>query len=135
GIATTRGLIKSQPELIRNFIKAYVEGIHYYKTHRKESLAVLAKYLKTNDAQALKEIYEDIGLALVPEKPYPTLKGIDVILQELGANEPKAPTARPEQFVDLAFVKELDSSGFIDALYKTGPAIVGGEEPRSADAR
>ena len=135
GIATSRGLIKSQPELIRNFMKAYVEGIHYYKTHRKESLAVLAKYLKTNDAQALKEIYEDIGLALVPEKPYPTLKGIDVILQELGANEPKARTTRPEQFVDLTFVKELDSSGFIDRLYKTAPAVVAREELRPADAR
>ena len=119
GIATTRGLIKSQPELIRNFMKAYVEGIHYYKTHPKESLAVLAKYLRTNDAEALKEIYEDIGLALVPEKPYPTLKGIGVMLDELGGKEPKAQTARPEQFVDLTFVKELDSSGFIDHLYKT----------------
>jgi LysM repeat protein len=135
GIATTRGLIKSQPELIRNFMKAYVEGIHYYKTHPKESLAVLAKYLRTNDAEALKEIYEDIGLALVPEKPYPSLKGIGVMLDELGGKEPKAQTARPEQFVDLTFVKELDSSGFIDRLYKTTPTVVAGEEVGPADAR
>ena len=135
GIATTRGLIKSQPELIRNFMKAYVEGIHYYKTHRKESLAVIAKYLRTNDAEALKEIYEDIGLALVPEKPYPTLKGIGVMLDELRGKEPKAQTARPEQFVDLTFVKELDSSGVIDRLYKTTPTVVAGEEVRPADAR
>jgi len=134
GIATTRGLIKSQPDLVRNVMKAYVEGIHYYKTHRKESLAVLAKYLKTNDAQALKEVYEDIGLALVPEKPYPTLKGIDVILQELGANEPKARTARPEQFVDLTFVKELDSSGFMDRLYKAMPVVATREDAGSLRA-
>lgn len=135
GIATTRGLIKSQPDLVRKVMKAYVEGIHYYKTHRKESLAVLAKYLKTNDAEALKEIYEDIGLVLVPEKPYPTLKGIGVMLEELRGKEPKAQTARPEQFVDLTFVKELDSSGFIDRLYKTTPTVVAGEEVRPADAR
>src|SRR5215471_3037677 len=131
GIATTRGLIKSQPELIRNFMKAYVEGIHYYKTHPKESLAVLAKYLRTNDAEALKEIYEDIGLALVPEKPYPTLKGIGVMLDELGGKEPKAQTARPEQFVDLTFVKELDSSGFIDRLYKATPVVATREDAGS----
>jgi NitT/TauT family transport system substrate-binding protein len=134
GIATTKGLIQSQPDLIRNFMKAYVEGIHYYKTHRKESLAVLAKYLKTNDAQALNVIYEDIGLALVPEKPYPTLKGIDVMLEELGANNPKARTARPEQFVDLTFVKELDSSGFIDHLYKTAPVSPTGQDAGSLRA-
>ena len=134
GIATTRGLIKSQPDLVRKVMKAYVEGIHYYKTHRKESLAVLAKYLKTNDAEALKEIYEDIGLVLVPEKPYPTLKGIDVILQELGANEPKARTTRPEQFVDLTFVKELDSSGFMDRLYKAMPVVATREDVGSLRA-
>jgi NitT/TauT family transport system substrate-binding protein len=135
GIATTRRLIKTQPDLVRNVMKAYVEGIHYYKTHRKESLAVLAKYLKTNDADGLNEIYEDIGLALVPEKPYPTLKGIDVMLNELHEKEPKARTARAEQFVDLTFVKELDRSGVIDRLYKSTPTVIAGRESKPADAR
>jgi ABC-type nitrate/sulfonate/bicarbonate transport system substrate-binding protein len=99
GLATTRALIKSHPDLVRNVMKAYVEGIHYYKTHRQESLTVLAKYLKTNNADALKEIHEDIGLALVPPKPYPTLKGIDTILREIGGKEAEAKAARPEQFV------------------------------------
>jgi NitT/TauT family transport system substrate-binding protein len=135
GIATTRRLIKTQPDLVRNVMKAYVEGIHYYKTHRKESLTVLAKYLKTNDADALNEIYEDIGLALVPEKPYPTLKGINVMLNELHEKEPKARTARAEQFVDLSFVKELDHSGVIDRLYKSTPTMIAGREPKPAEGR
>jgi LysM repeat protein len=130
GLATTSALIKSHPDLIRNVVKAYVEGIHYYKTHRQESLTVLAKYLKTNDAEALKQIYEDIGLALVPAKPYPTLKGIDAILREIGGNEPKARTAMPGQFVDLTFVRELDNSGFIDRLYKANPIAVSDKPPR-----
>ena len=50
-------------------MKAYVEGIHFYKTHRSESLAILAKYLKTSDIQVLTEIYEDIGLRLTAAKP------------------------------------------------------------------
>jgi NitT/TauT family transport system substrate-binding protein len=130
GLATTRRLIKSQPELVRNVMKAYVEGIHYYKTHRQESLTILAKYLKSSNAEALKQIHEDIGLALVPAKPYPTLKGIDAILREIGGKEPEAKTARPEQFVDLSFVKELDNSGFIDRLYKTKPVVVADKPPR-----
>jgi NitT/TauT family transport system substrate-binding protein len=122
-LATTRKLIKSRPDLVRNIIKAYVEGIHYYKTHRREALAILRKYLKTDDTEALTETYEVIGLTLLPEKPYPTLKGIDAMLRELARKEPKAQTARPEQFVDLTFVKELDSSGFIDRLYKATPVV------------
>ncbi len=130
GLATTRALIKSQPDLVRSVMKAYVEGIHYYKTHRQESLTVLAKYLKTSNSEALKQIHEDIGLALVPAKPYPTLKGIDAILREIGGKEPEAKTSRPEQFVDLSFVKELDNSGFIDRLYKTKPVVVADKPSR-----
>jgi NitT/TauT family transport system substrate-binding protein len=126
GIATTRALIKSKPELIRDFMRAYVEGIHYAKTHRKETLDILTKYLRTDDREVLEETYDNIVLTLVPEKPYPTLKGIQIMLRELGVKDTAARTAKPEQFVDLAFVKELDGSGFVDRLYKTQPLAKAG---------
>ena len=121
-IATTKGLIKSKPELVRDFMRAYIEGIHYAKTHRKETLEVLTKYLRTDDQEVLDDTYESIILNLVPEKPYPTQKGVQIILRELGAKDAAARSARPEQFVDLTILKELDSSGFIDRLYKS-PAV------------
>jgi len=118
-IATSRALIKSKPDLVRDFMRAYIEGIHYAKTHRKESIEVLAKYLRTDDKDVLDDTYESILMTLVPEKPYPTLKGVQIILRELGAKDPVARSARPEQFVDTSIVKELESSGFIDRLYKS----------------
>ncbi len=135
GLATTQALIKSRPDLVRNAMKAYVEGIHFYKTHRAESLAVLAKYLKTNDADVLTEVYEDVGLNLTAEKPYPTLRGIGIMLRELAASNPKTSTARPEDFVDLTFIRELDGSGFIDRLYKkAAAALASRESPASLPA-
>ena len=131
GIATTRSLIKSKPELVRDFMRAYVEGIHYAKTHRKESLEILAKYLRTDDKDVLEETYESIMVTLVPEKPYPTLKGIQIILREMGAKDPAARSAKPEQFVDLTFIKELDGSGFVDRLYK--PQAVAKATPARAE--
>jgi NitT/TauT family transport system substrate-binding protein len=128
GLAVTQSLIKSKPELVRNITKAFVEAIHYLKTHRKESLSVLQKYLKTDDLEALEETYDAIGMTLIPERPYPTLKGIQVMLREMGAKDPKAAAAKPEQFVDLTFVRELDKSGFIDRLYKSPPAVASREE-------
>jgi len=119
GLAVSQNTLKTQPEMVRNVFKAFVEGIHYMKTHRKEAIGILAKYIKTDDADALQEAYESIGLALVPEKPYPTLKGIQIILREMGIKDVAARSARPEQFVDLSIIKELDSSGFIDRLYKS----------------
>ena len=129
GLATTQTLINTRPDLVRNALKAYVEGIHYYKTHRAESLAILSKYLKTNDADVLNEIYEDIGLTLTAERPYPTVRGIGIMLRELAGTKFGTAAARPEDFVDLSFMKELDQSGFIDRLYKSTPVVQRREEP------
>jgi NitT/TauT family transport system substrate-binding protein len=123
-LVTSSAMIKSRPQVVRSALKAFVEGIHYYKTHRDEALAILRKYLKDNAPEALEETYEAIGIALIPEKPYPTLRGIQIIIREMPGKESKASTAAPEEFVDLSFVKELDGSGFIDRLYKAQPIVM-----------
>lgn len=133
GLATTQALIRSRPDLVRNVMRAYVEGIHYYKTQRAEATAILGKYLKTTDAAVLAEVYDHLGIMLTPEKPYPTLRGIEIMLREMSATDAKAKGKRPEEFVDLTFIKELDSSGFIDKLYKGQPAVARrGETPSPA---
>ena len=127
-IATSKALIKSKPDLVRDFMRAYVEGIQYAKTHRKETLDILAKYLRTDDKEVLDDTYESVIMTLIPEKPYPTQKGVQIILRELGQKDTAARAARPEQFIDLSIIKELDSSGFIDKVYK--PAAVAKAAPR-----
>src|SRR5207244_9040052 len=103
-LAVSQNMIKTQPDLVRNVLKSFVEGIHYAKTHRKEALAILAKYLKTDDADALQEAYESELQALIPEKTYPTLKGIQTILREMGAKDTNALSARTETFVYNSFI-------------------------------
>jgi len=127
-LATTEALIRARPDLVRNVMKAYVEGIHYYKTRRAGSLGILAKYLKTPNIEVLTEVHENLGLRLTPQKPYPTLRGIEIMLRELAARDPKARGAKPDEFVNLAFIKELDNSGFIDRLYKAQPMVASREE-------
>jgi LysM repeat protein len=128
-VATSRALLKSKPDLARDFLRAYVEGIHYAKTNRRETIEVLAKYLRTDDKEVLDDTYESIVQTLVPEKPYPTIKGVQIILREFGAKDPVARSARPEQFVDVSIVKELDSSGFIDRLYKSAAVAKAAPKP------
>ena len=49
-----------------------------------------------------------------PPKQYPTLEGRN-ILEPLAQTDPKAKAAKPEDFVDIRFVKELDDSGLLRA--------------------
>jgi hypothetical protein len=39
-------------------------------------------------------------------------------LAPLAEKDVKARAAKPEDFADLSFIKELDQSGYIDNLYK-----------------
>lgn len=55
---------------------------------------------------------------MLPRKQYPTLEGIKFILAPLAEKDAMARAARPEDFADSSFIKELDESGYIDNLYK-----------------
>lgn len=80
---------------------------------------MLAKYQALEDKEILERTYDDISTDdRLPPKQYPTLEGLKNILEPLAQTDAKAKAAKPEDFVDMRFVKELDESGFVDDLYK-----------------
>jgi NitT/TauT family transport system substrate-binding protein len=117
-LVTSRAFIKSQPDLIMAVMRSLAEGVHFYKTQKEPSIKILSKYLQTTDRDALEETYREVSLKVVPEKPYPTLAGIQTIIDELATKNPKLKGAKPEDFVDMSFVKRLDDEKFFERLYK-----------------
>jgi hypothetical protein len=82
-------------------------------------LRVLVKYLGPMDKQILDRTYEDISSdQKLPPKQYPTLEGLKNIIEPLAETDAKAKAAKPEDFVDTSFIRELDQNGYIDSLYK-----------------
>jgi len=116
-VATRISFIKQRRDTVRKFTRALVEGIQIYKAQSDFSKKVIAKYMKVNDQDVLEDSYRFFS-RLVPAKPYPSIEAIKEALIELSDAEPKARAAQPEEFADMSFVKELDDSGFIDALYR-----------------
>ena len=118
GVATTREYIKKKPDTVRRFMRAYVEAVHYNLTNPKGSQRVLQKYLAIKDEKSVEEAYNEIVAKLTRKVPYPTEPGIQLYLDQLKGKNPKAAQAKPSDFTDISFLKELESSGFIDKLYK-----------------
>lgn len=118
GIATTKDFIKRRPDTVRRFVKAYVEGIHYILTDPRGTREIMRKFLKVKEAQAIEEAYSGLVLKVTRRVPYPTEKGIQLILDQLGATNPKAAKAKPADFVEASFLRELEESGYIDRLYR-----------------
>lgn len=115
-VATTRTFIRERPETLLKFMRGLVHGIALYKRQKAESLAVISRYMRITDREALEEAYQAFAVRALPRKPYPTLKGIQAILDDLGGSNPRAREVRPEAFVDERFMRELDQSGFFDQL-------------------
>ena len=119
GLATTRTFIRDSPDIVRRYVRSQIEAVHRIKTDREAGIRILAKYLASPDKEILARTYDDIsGDDKLSPKQYPTLEGIKNILDQLAENDAKAKAAKPEDFVDMRFIKELDESGFIDDLYK-----------------
>ena len=118
-VATTRRFIRESPDIVRRYVKSQIEAVHRIKTDQEMGRKVLAKYLGSQDKEILERTYDLISAdEKLSPKQYPTLEGIKNILESLAETDPKAKAAKPEDFVDMSFIRELDQSGYIDSLYK-----------------
>jgi len=117
--AARQAFLKSQPELVSRFMKAYVEGIHRFKSDKAAALAVLEKYTKQKITPAAEKIYEIYATKYFKRAPEATLPAVQTILEEISASRPLPPGISPQRFVESKFIRDLVTSGFIDALYKS----------------
>jgi NitT/TauT family transport system substrate-binding protein len=115
-IVTTRSFMAGQPDTVRSFMKAVVEGIHYFKSNKEKSMEVMAKYMKVDDVQMIEAGYQWYAQSY-ERKPYVSVNGVNAVLEHLAVKNPKAKEAKPEAFFDSKVIGELDRSGFIDSLY------------------
>ncbi len=118
GVATTRDYIKKKPDTVRRFIRGFVEGSAYNLNNPKGAQKILQKYLAIKDDKSVQESYNEIVAKLTLKVPYPTEPGLQLYLDQLKIKNPKAAQAKPSDFTDVSFLKELEASGFIDKLYK-----------------
>ena len=81
------------------------------------AMKVIAKYSRITDAEALNETYQHYAIKVMPKVPYPTIKGIQMVLDEIGSRTPKAKNLTPESFIDISYLRDLERAGIIKTLY------------------
>ena len=115
GLATTRDFIKSNPDKVRRYVQAYIEGTKIARTDPEQTKQIIAKYTKTDNREDLDETYNTFA-KVWEQAPYVSAAGMQTLLNY--SVNPAGKTAKPEQFIDNSFVAELEKSGFIKDLYK-----------------
>ena len=117
GVIASKKFTASNPEIARNFLKGWLEGIKAFKTDKELSLKVLAKYLKLNDRDVLEKSHE-IYRPVYKKLPYGDRRAVKFALDQMSAELPSGAKLNPDDFIDNSILTELEKSGFIDQLYR-----------------
>ena len=113
-IATRRSLMKKYPNLVLRTLRAMLRGIHFFKTRREDAIKILAKFLGTQDREALVESWE---YGDIPAKPYAVDTAVQAVINHLAESDARFAQYKPADFIEAGPLVELDKSGFIDRLY------------------
>ena len=119
-IAAPRGYLRAHRDVAGRFVRAFTEGIAYYKKNKDESLKVLIKKMRIErgNESYVQRSYQLYATQIFDTVPAPSMLGVRTILEFLAKDNPKAKGADPNSFVDPSFVKALEDSGFIKTLYQ-----------------
>jgi NitT/TauT family transport system substrate-binding protein len=119
-IVTTDAFLNDNRQTVVNFMRSLIETIALMKQDPEQTIAWMSTALSIDpveDALYLEEIYEIMVHKFLPQVPYPTSDGVQLLIDEGRAKNPNAVELTLDDLIDDSIVRELEESGFIKNLY------------------
>ena len=113
--ATTRGYIQRKRSVVERLTRSFVDAIHYLKTSRSGSIALLQKYLGGLNADEAGYLYDE-QVELLERLPGPNEKALAAVLER--EPDPKVKSFAIADFIDGSFFREIEKSGYVEQLYR-----------------
>ncbi|HEY3303749.1 MAG TPA: ABC transporter substrate-binding protein [Candidatus Binatia bacterium] len=112
-------VLKNEDTVIA-FLKALIEAIHFFKTEKQKSRALLKKHLVPllhleGDDEV--DYLHDQWSKLLSAKPYPHPLAVWNVYDLDVGHDPKVNFIGPLEIWDTHYLRIVDDSGFIDGLY------------------
>lgn len=114
-LTSTITTLEKKPGLAERLVKAQVMGIHFARTRRGETEAILDG-LRKREPECKNVQYRSV--AKLAPKPYPEHEAVANAYKLCCLKNPEAEEQSPLALWDIHYLRALDNSGFIDALYK-----------------
>jgi ABC-type nitrate/sulfonate/bicarbonate transport system substrate-binding protein len=96
-------LLKTRPDLVRRFMKAYLDSVRFYKTQKEVAIRETMKRLRTND-RAIAEFDYNQRVRALPDDGKPSIKGMQLALDDIAKDNPKAKSLTVQQLIDVSFL-------------------------------
>ena len=116
GIIARKDFVRNNRDVVKRFLKAWIEGIKIFKTDPELSLKVLGKYLRVKDQEILAKSYEPYP-PIFDRIPFPKREGFVFALERIAKELPEAAKMNADNFIDNSIIQELEKEGFIKDLY------------------
>ena len=113
--ATTRGYIQRRRPVVERLMRSFVETLHYLKTNRTGSIALLQKYFGGLNMEEAAYLYDE-QVELLERLPGPNDRALQAVLDR--ENDPKLKVMSPADFTDTSFFRDIERSGLIEQLYR-----------------
>lgn len=110
-VGTSRSYIRTNEDTVRRVVRSYAEGVQIFKTNKAAAQRMMQKYLRVKEQDILDDAYNQFREYLA-NPPYVTQKAMENVIADVAASDPSAKNAKPEDFMDMRFVAELDKQGF-----------------------
>lgn len=110
-VGTSRSYIRANEDVVRRVVRAYTEGVQIFKVNKPAALRMIQKQLKVSDPEIQEDTYGQFSDYLA-YPPYVSRNGMEAILAEFADKDPAAKAAKPDDFIDMRFIAELEKEGF-----------------------
>ena len=118
-LVTTRRIAAAKPQVIEGHLKALVEAIALTldPANKEMVMRLLASKLRLSNPADAEESYNSV-IDSYERAPHTSLEGMKRLQKILVQINPKISEVRVENIIDSSFMNKLETSGFIQSLYK-----------------
>jgi NitT/TauT family transport system substrate-binding protein len=115
GIVFSKDYIEKNRETVKNFLRAYVEGIYLGLSDPARSKSILALEFHGLDDAILQKTYDDFKHR-VPRDAAPSHEGAETMMRELPRLGTTMRSPNVADYVDFSLIEELKAEGFIEQM-------------------
>lgn len=118
-LVTTRRTAAAKPQVIEGYLKATIEAIATINDPANKELVsrLLATNLRLTNPADIEESYQAV-IQNYERAPHVVVEGVKRLQKLLAQQNPKVADVKVESLIDHSLMNKLESSGFIQALYK-----------------
>jgi NitT/TauT family transport system substrate-binding protein len=115
--AVSRSFLRESRDKVKAFLRSICEAIALARKDRPKAKETLAKTMRIEDPVLLDFTYRTYVERVIPQRPYVRPESIEFALR---ATSPDAVAqgTRAQDLVDLSLIRELESEGLFEQLYR-----------------